>query len=77
MIDIVFNKESFKDTFEEAMPLIKRHYDEIAHFKDIPLDPDVTLYKALEDAGGIHVFTVRKNDNLIGYSLFFVRPKSG
>lgn len=74
MIDIVFNKERFKDTFEEAIPLVRAHYDEIAHFKDIPLDPDVAMYKALEDAGVIHVFTVRKNGNLIGYSLFFVRP---
>ena len=74
MIDIVFNKESFKDTFEEAMPLIKRHYDEIAHFKDIPLDPDVELYQQLEDTGLTRVFTVRKSNALIGYSLFFVRP---
>lgn len=56
------------------MPLIKRHYDEIAHFKDIPLEPDVELYQQLEDTGLTRVFTVRKSNALIGYSLFFVRP---
>lgn len=74
MTDIVFKKESFKDTFEEALPLVCRHYEEIAHFKDIPLEPDTTLYQQLEDSGLTRVFTVRKNNALIGYSLFFVRP---
>lgn len=74
MTDIVFQKESFRETFDEAFPLIRRHYEEVAHFKDIPLEPDAELYQQLEDSGLTRVFTVRKNNILIGYSLFFVRP---
>lgn len=70
-----FARERFQDTIDEAMPLVTAHYDEIAHFKDIPLDPDHVMYAALEDAGVLRVFTARTDeDQLIGYAVFFVRP---
>lgn len=74
MSDIIFAQESFNKTFNEALPLVHKHYEEIAHFKDIPLDPDIILYQQFEESGLIRVFTIRKMGILIGYSLYFFRP---
>lgn len=74
MCEITFQKELFTDVIDEAMPLIEKHYNEIAHFKDIPLDPDIELYKKVEDAGVFHVFTARMDGILVGYAAYFVKP---
>jgi len=74
MRDITFTEELFKDMYQEAMPLVEKHYDEIAHYQDIPLDPDVEMYKSMEDIGILKVFTARKAGNLVGYAVFIVKP---
>ena len=70
-----FNIESVFDIKEEIQPLLKLHYDEIAHYKDIPLNPDFETYMKLELAGMLRLFTVRTTDeeNLIGYNVFFIK----
>lgn len=71
---IEFHREPLTaELFEEALPLLKAHYDEIAHFKDIPLDPDKEQYISLELAGVIRAFTVRVDSKLVGYAVFFVK----
>lgn len=70
----LFQRESAAQISEEIVPLLKLHYDEIAHFKDIPLDPDYDQYQTIENAGALRVFTARDAEKtLIGYSVFFVR----
>jgi len=69
-----FARESAKDCFNEAMPLLEKHWKEIAHFKDIPLDPDFDQYLKIEQLGMLRVFTAREDSGtLIGYAVFFVR----
>lgn len=59
-----FQKEALNDAFfAEIKPLISAHWEEIAHFKDIPLDPDFALYQKIQDAGNIRVFTVRDHED--------------
>jgi GNAT superfamily N-acetyltransferase len=60
---------------EELKPLLERHYLEIAHYQDIPLDPDYEQYVKLEDAGVLRVFTARESkfSMLAGYAIFFVK----
>ena len=53
-------------------PLLYEHYREIAHYHDIPLDPDWELYAAMDQADKPRLFTVRDDDRLIGYGVFFV-----
>ena len=72
---IVFSRESLTDAlWSEAMPLLAKHWAEIAHYPDIPLEPDVALYQAIEANGALRVFTARRDEALVGYALFFVRP---
>lgn len=69
-----FCLEKIKDNLEEVEPILHEHYKEIAHFQDIPLDPDYDQYIQLEDAGVTRFYVARDKDNyMIGYALFFVR----
>lgn len=70
-----FALENAADVIDEIGPLIQEHYDEIARFKDIPLKPDFSSYKAMDAAGRLRVFTVRTPEHqLIGYGVFFIVP---
>jgi DNA-binding Lrp family transcriptional regulator len=71
---MTYQKEELTDALlEEVMPLLRLHYEEIAHFKDIPLQPDAERYKNLQAAGVLRTFTVRTDTNLvIGYAVYFV-----
>lgn len=73
MKDITFHLEKFKDVIHEALPLVESHYKEIAHYQDIPLEPDIDLYIKMEDAGIIKVFTARIEGELIGYAVFIIK----
>lgn len=60
--------------FEEMAPLLQKHWEEIAHFKDIELDPDWEQYEKLEQVGVLRVFVARDHSGImVGYAVFFVR----
>lgn len=69
-----FTRESVADLWEEVSPLLRMHYEEIAYYKDIPLDPDVERYEALEKAGVFRTYVARVDGVLVGYAAFFVMP---
>lgn len=71
-----FALESYDQMINEIKPLIEAHYDEIAKYKDIPLDPDWDLYRKLEEVGILKAFSCRATDDnsLIGYAIYFVKP---
>ena len=58
---------------DDIQVLIKEHWEEIAHNKDvIPLDPNYDLYEKMEAAGRLIICAARLEGELIGYSLFFL-----
>ena len=68
-------EEKIKDTLEEAKPLLYKHWQEVAHYKDIPLDPDYSMYLKMEEAGMIRAYAARDGQGvLIGYAVYVVRP---
>ena len=72
---MVFAQEKLSKIRHEAMPLLLRHWNEIALNKaTTPLDPDWTTYRAIEDAGVFHVTTARLDGQLIGYVSFLIYP---
>lgn len=73
MIRPIFSLEKAEDCFEEAMPLLQKHWEEIAHYKDIPLDPDFETYKNLEVLGFLRCYTARVEGKLVGYAVFIVK----
>jgi hypothetical protein len=70
-----FAKERFEDIHQEVMPLVVKHYREIAWRQDdIPLDINLSRYFEIERAGLYQVWTVRRDGVLIGYSAWFTTP---
>lgn len=59
--------------YAEMKPLTELHYQEIAHYKDIPLEPDIETYKTIEEQGCLRLYTARDEGELIGYSIYFLK----
>lgn len=78
MIGYTFHAEVASQCFDEALPLLGTHWAEIAHFKDIPLNPDWDIYLKAEAGGMLRAFSIRleATKELVGYVVFFVRPNA-
>lgn len=71
-----FDREAMTHAlYEEMTPLLMKHYEEVAHFKDIPLDPDIDFYVKLEEGGYLRTYVARDEEDgkIIGYSVFILR----
>jgi GNAT superfamily N-acetyltransferase len=62
-----------REAIAEAMPLLVAHWQEIAHYQDIPLDPDIDAYLRMEKQGLVRAFAARRDGRLIGYAIYFVK----
>lgn len=71
---VSYGLESIDGLWDELDPLIREHYEEIAHFKDIPLEPHREAYALMQKSGALRVFTARMDGVLIGYVIFTVAP---
>lgn len=69
-----FQREISSDNLHsEMLPILEKHYHEIAAFHDIKLNPDFDKYKMLDESGGLRVYTARDEfHQLVGYAVFFV-----
>ncbi|MFO0467329.1 MAG: GNAT family N-acetyltransferase [bacterium] len=72
MRSVRFQRERFTDAFDDALPLLEQHRQEIAHFQDILLDVDVRLYCNADVSDRLRVYTARDGDRLVGYACYFV-----
>lgn len=70
----VYATEDVRDLWSDLWPLLREHYKRVAHYEDIPLNPSVEQYNALQDVGMLRCYTAREDGELIGYAVFFVRP---
>jgi len=66
-------RETVDQVLGEIEPLLHMHFAEIAHYQDIPLDPDIGFYREVEKAGVLRLFTARTNGLLVGYETLCVR----
>ncbi len=67
-----FKQERLTPLIDELQGILKRHWSEIAHYKDIPLEPNWNLYKKLDELGSLVVFTVRVDERLVGYAAYLI-----
>lgn len=68
-----FATENFSSVFEEIKPLIARHYEEIALYREhVPLAPDWGRYRYMEQTKSLAVYTARDAGALVGYSVFLL-----
>ena len=73
MADVKIARESFADVIEEAKPILIEHWEELATYPDVPLEPDYAAYEAAEKQGMLAIYTARVRGELVGYSDYFVR----
>lgn len=73
MGDAQYQTESIVDLWAELLPLLRDHWDELAPWQDIPLNPDPEFYGAMEAAGMLYVYTVRVDGVLAGYGIYVMR----
>ena len=74
-IDISYAEEQLTDSlFDEILPLLVAHQDEVGHYKDIPLHIDQATYQKMAAIGLLAIFSAREAGQLIGYSIYFVSP---
>jgi GNAT superfamily N-acetyltransferase len=67
-------REDLHPFWEDAQPLFAAHWREIAHYLDIPLEPDTEVYERAQAMGMLRIYTVRgTGGDLYGYAMFFVR----
>lgn len=65
--------EKLSGIVEEVLPLLLRHWEEIALDRDtVPLMPNWNLYKAAEDAGSFVAVVAREAGEIIGYSSYWL-----
>lgn len=64
-----YQREEVADVLEDIQPLLVAHWREIAHYPDIPLDPDYDFYLTHP---GVRVYTARKEGMIVGYGIFIV-----
>lgn len=68
-----FHRESVESVQEDIKELITLHFNEVAKYKDLALQPKFSIYRALEASNNLRVYTVRSDSGeLIGYSVFIV-----
>lgn len=67
-----FQREAFEEVVGEIRPLLERHWKEVAHYPDIPLQPNWNGYAECERLDLLRIYTGRDEGRLIGYSVFMV-----
>ncbi len=68
---IKFQREFFSEMYYEMAPLNELHHAEINLFGD-PLDVDINTYIQCETDGIFRLYSMRIDNELVGYSGFFI-----
>jgi hypothetical protein len=72
-MQVLFAVESFTDVWQEAQPLTRPHWEEIAKNKGLlRLNPDLEKYVYLNEGGRLLLITARADDRLVGYFLWII-----
>jgi len=67
--------ENLTEMLDELKPFFPMHWEELAlNQKQVPLDPNYSIYLAKDAAGEMMLVTLRKDGDLIGYFVGFVGP---
>ncbi len=72
---ISYQVERFPDFIGEAIPLLERHWNEVARNRDaVPLRIDHVRYAKLDERDALLICTARDGAKLVGYAVYFLMP---
>lgn len=71
-----FAVERFQDVYDELLPLLRTHYDEISLHKQqgYDLNPNVSMYRNAQDCDQLMMMIGRLEGRIVAYFVAFVRP---
>lgn len=69
---LVCRRETYAQMADDIRPLLIRHWEELAAYPEIPLDPDWDFYRAAAEADLIRGYTARLDGQMIGYAIFTI-----
>jgi GNAT superfamily N-acetyltransferase len=70
---IAIQRERLSSVHDEILPLLEKHWQEIALNRDkIRLAPDWESYWKKDECGDLHIITVRIDGKLVGYHVAFL-----
>ena len=70
---LTYRREKLSDIKEEVLPLLEKHWEEIALEKEIvKLDPDWDAYEFMDSHGLLVCVCARHSGVLIGYTVYFI-----
>lgn len=69
---IEFAREKLSDILDDIAPMLIQHWREVAPYKDIPVAPRLDHYVAADENDLLRCYTLRENEEMIGYAIFFV-----
>jgi len=69
---INYHVSNAKDCFEEIQQLLHLHYEEISLLKEYPLNPQFGIYEKLDETDKVKVILCKKDNEIIGYIVFFI-----
>jgi hypothetical protein len=67
-----FARETVASVIEEIQPLLRAHWEEIAHWPDIEFKPALDRYQQLESVNFLRIYTARDEGALVGYAIYVV-----
>jgi len=72
---MIYGIETFDSTYDELLPLIQEHHEEIDEYKEkLYVNIDKGFYQAIEGSGHLLIFTARTDDGkLVGYASFIIQ----
>jgi GNAT superfamily N-acetyltransferase len=70
---LTVTRRAVRDVWDDLQPMLAEHWREIAHYDDIPLNPDRARYEALDDAGLLRVFVADIGGGWVGYAVYVVQ----
>lgn len=71
--EVTIGLEPFDVFYPDGKELLYKHWREIAHYDDIPLDVDEEAYRRVEQSGMLRIFVARQGGKIVGYAVFIVR----
>lgn len=75
-LTVTYQQEPWSDALrDEALPLLRRHWEEVALDQDkVPLDPNWSAYASCDSMGLLAITTARVDGALVGYVSHFIVP---
>jgi len=70
---IKYNIEAITDSLiDEITPILEVHRNELQSFKDMQLNPNWDVYRAIQEINKLMCLVAREDNEIVGYAIFVI-----